>query len=252
MAELRTCEHCGRQLPIFSMLCCGEDLLCESCADELTTVCDECGERFYINSDDDCSDSINTLCRSYTTCDICGRVIRNKDAHYIECFDQDLCEACYYKENAKEYIHDYNYKPEPEFHGTGPRFFGVELEINGSGTDEHNAKRLLGFANRNAENLYIKRDGSLDCGMELVTHPMSPDYHMKKMPWGEILEEARSMGYKSHMAHTCGLHIHISRRAFGCGYHEQETAIARLIFFVEKFWPEMLRFSRRTQAQLNQ
>ncbi len=117
--------------------------------------------------------------------------------------------------------------------------------------DGHNARQLLEIANNNADNLYIKRDGSLDCGMELVTHPMTPGYHMKKMPWGEILEEARSMGYTSHMAMTCGLHVHISRRAFGDNYYYQEAAIARLIFFVEKFWPEMLRFSRRTQSQLN-
>ncbi len=238
------------------MLCCGEDMLCENCAAELTSVCDECGTRFYTNSVDDCSDDTLNLCRrcfnrSYTTCGRCGRVIRNEDALYSASLDQELCEACYDKATAQEFIQDYGYKPEPEFHGKGPRFFGVELEIDGGGMDGHNAKRLLEIANDNADNLYIKRDGSLDCGMELVTHPMTLDYHMERMPWDEILEEVRSMGYKSHMAHTCGLHVHISRKAFGYWHDEQEAAIARLIFFVEKFWPEMLRFSRRTQEQLN-
>ncbi len=256
MSGLYTCAHCGRQYPIFSMLCCGEDMLCESCADELTTVCDECGERFYTDSDDACSDDMLNLCRrffdrSYTTCERCGRVVHREDVHYFASFDQDLCEDCYDDANKEELIHEYGYKPKPEFHGKGPRFFGVELEIDGSGTDENVAKMLLNLANRNADNMYIKKDGSLDCGMELVTHPMSLDYHMERMPWGEILEKARSMGYKSHVAHTCGLHVHVARKAFGYWYNEQEAAIARLIFFVEKFWPEMLRFSRRTQGQLD-
>ena len=43
----------------------------------------------------------------------------------------------------------------------------------------------------------------------------------------------------------------ISRLAFGCTYEQQEAAIARLLYFVEKFWAELLRFSRRTQSQMN-
>jgi len=257
MVELHTCEHCGEEYPLEDMILCGGDLLCETCANELTAICDECGERFYIETENDCSDSVHTLCRrcfqrNYITCEECGRIIRNEDAHYCESSDQELCEACYDEATTQEFIHEYGYKPEPEFHGENSRFFGVELEIDGGGTDGYNAKQLLDIANLNADNLYIKRDSSLHCGMELVTHPMTLSYHMEKMPWSEILEEARSMGYTSHTAKTCGLHVHISRRAFGCDYCAQEAAIARLIFFVEKFWPEMLRFSRRTQEQLNQ
>ena len=32
---------------------------------------------------------------------------------------------------------------------------------------------------------------------------------------------------------------------------EQELSIARLLYFVEKFWTELLRFSRRTERQIN-
>ncbi len=161
MNDLYTCANCGRQFPIFSMLCCGEDMLCGSCADELTTVCDECGERFYIDSEDDRSDDTLNLCRrcferDYTTCERCGRVIHREDAHYFAGSDQYLCAACYDKANTQELIHDYGYKPEPEFHGKGPRFFGVELEIDGGGTDGNVAKALLGIANRDKENMFAK------------------------------------------------------------------------------------------------
>ena len=137
------------------------------------------------------------------------------------------------------------------FHGKGLRHFGVELEIDDGGTVNSNAEKLLDIANKDAENLYIKTDGSLDEGLELVTHPMTLDYHLNEMPWAEVLRKARSMNYLSHAAGTCGLHVHISRLAFGCTYEQQEAAIARLLYFVEKFWAELLRFSRRTQSQMN-
>ena len=43
--------------------------------------------------------------------------------------------------------------------------------------------------------MYIKGDGSLDDGMELVSHPMSLDYH-KNYQWEEIMEKAISLGYR--------------------------------------------------------
>ena len=128
---------------------------------------------------------------------------------------------------------------------------GVELEIDNGGTVNSNAQKLLDIANKDAENLYIKTDGSLDDGLELVTHPMTLGYHMNEMPWAAVLRKAQELDYLSHAAGTCGLHVHISRLAFGCTYEQQEAAIARLLYFVEKFWAELLRFSRRTQSQMN-
>ena len=60
----------------------------------------------------------------------------------------------------------------------------------------------------------------------------------------------RAHGCSSHKAETCGLHVHISRSAFGESVLEQEASIARLLFFVEKNWNELLKFSRRTNRQL--
>ena len=59
------------------------------------------------------------------------------------------------------------------------------------------------------------------------------------------------MGYRSHNTSTCGLHIHVSRSAFGETYEEQEQGIGRVVFFVEKQWNELVRFSRRTSDNLN-
>ena len=127
----------------------------------------------------------------------------------------------------------------------------MELEIDEAGEDSDNARRLLAIANQGQPQLYCKHNGSLDDGFELVTHPMSLSYHRTEMPWEALLREAVRMGYLSHQSGTCGLHIHVSREAFGDTYANQEAAIARVLYFFEKHWEELLKFSRRTQRQLD-
>ena len=250
-----SCDHCGQYHPVQEGIEVGNDLLCPSCAERLTVLCDHCGERIYLG--DSYSDGNLTLCRecrdySYHVCDNCGRFITEGQTYYAE-NDEDelypLCEDCVESRNGECIIHRYDYKPEPIFYGSGLRHFGVELEIDDAGQSSKNAKQIMAVANQEHEHLYAKTDGSLDDGLELVTHPMALKYHMNDMPWAEVLEEARSLGYLSHKACTCGLHVHISRKAFGITDEEQEAAIARLVYFVEHFWTEILRFSRRTQGQ---
>ena len=61
----------------------------------------------------------------------------------------------------------------------------------------------------------IEQGGSLEDGLEIVTHPMSLDYQRTHMPWEALCRKAISLGYLSHRAGTCGLHVHVSRDAFG-------------------------------------
>lgn len=249
------CDHCHEKFEIYQLYELGTNCLCPDCADELTAVCDCCGTRIY--QDDDAGDENQTLCENcrenhYIACDSCGRLVSNGYVYYLE-EDEDtpFCASCYDARAHDAIIHEYHYTPDLVFHGKGLRHLGVELEIDHGGKRSRNAEQLLSVANQGAENLYIKSDGSLDNGLELVTHPMTLDYHLNQMPWAAVLNKAAELGYLSHRAETCGLHVHVSRLAFGCTYEQQETAIARLLFFVEKFWPEMLRFSRRTQSQLS-
>lgn len=185
----------------------------------------------------------------YTTCVRCSRVIHLDDAYYDD-DDDPVCPSCYEQMYHDRTIQDYCYKPDPIFYGDGPRFFGVELEIDGGGEYSDNAQKILELANARRPHAYCKHDGSLDDGFEIVTHPMSLDYHMNDMPWQQVVNKAVSLGYSSQQAGTCGLHVHVSRDALGDTYEEQEAVIARILYFVEKHWEELLKFSRRTPRQL--
>ena len=250
MSETRICANCGAEHPIDEMFQVENDWLCEDCADRLTVICDHCAERGY--EENAVEDDTHTLCdhgfdEYCVRCEDCNRIIHRDRAWDND--DNAYCASCW--DEHCNIIHEYSYTPDLVFHGKGLRHFGVELEIDEGGTVNSNAQKLLDIANKDAENLYIKTDGSLDEGLKLVTHPMTLEYHLNEMPWVEVLRKARSMGYLSHAAGTCGLHVHISRLAFGCTYEQQEATIARLLYFIEKFWAELLRFSRRTQSQMN-
>lgn len=252
--EVFVCANCQGEFPMCECYEVGNNLLCPTCADELTVNCDSCGERIYIA--DAVSDENYTVCEAcrqnyFVVCEECGRLVPDNEAYYLPESDTPLCECCYESAQDTVAIHEYSYKPDPIFCGDGLRYFGVELEIDFGGKSCDHARALLDVSNTDNENLYIKTDGSLDDGLELVTHPMTLDYHIHNMPWAEVLATALDLGYVSHKAGACGLHVHISRLAFGDSYEKQETAIARLLYFTEKFWSELLRFSRRTKNQLD-
>ena len=134
------------------------------------------------------------------------------------------CERCF--DEFEDEIEEYGYKPTPIFYGQGKRYFGVELEVDEGGKDNDNAATLKSIANVHEENIYIKSDGSLEDGFEIVSHPMTLEYHAEEMNWKELLREAVSMGYRSHQTSTCGLHVHVNRNAFGDNQAEQEDVIS--------------------------
>lgn len=254
--EHGTCGVCGRKIPLSQGTKFDGLLFCDPCLEQETTTCVQCGTRIW--NDENSGDSHTPLCAScyeryYISCARCGEIIHYDDACY-NAPDEDvpLCMSCSTRRQENHQIHDYYYKPIPIFYGNGPRYFGVELEIDGAGEVNTNAERICDIAECNgAEYLYCKHDGSLEEGFELVTHPMSLPYHLNNMPWAQILRSAASMGYLSHQADTCGLHIHVNRTAFGETERKQDACIARILYFFEKHWEELLKFSRRSQYQLD-
>ena len=254
--EMKTCSACGSLHPVEELTEFDGSYLCSSCLHTETIRCQRCGERLW--ADDNAGDDATHLCRNcydryYTTCEDCGRVILHDDAYYVDDDSYEArCYSCHCRCDDRRVIHDYYYKPEPEFLGEGSRWFGVELEIDDAGEKNSNAAKIVGVANRSEDRIYCKHDGSLSEGFEIVTHPMTMDYHMSKMPWSAVLNVAKELGYRSHQSGTCGLHVHVNRTAFGKTEQEQDEVIARILYFFEKNWGELLKFSRRTHKQLQQ
>lgn len=248
-----SCAFCGAVLDEDEAVFFDDQYLCPDCLDAHTTICGCCGRKCWnedINSDSNLSLCEHCYYSYYNRCARCNCIVH----HYLEGGDDEegYCSDCY-AALRDQTIRSYYFKPEPIFYGDGPRYLGVELEIDGAGGRNDRAADLLRIANEDEdeERLYAKHDSSLDDGFELVSHPMTLAYHTQEMPWRQILERAVSFGYLSHQPGTCGLHVHVNCTAFGEVWEDQEAAISRVLFFVENHWNELLRFSRRTQRQID-
>jgi len=237
------CDSCGDLVESDDVIFVQGEYWCHDCVSDYAVRCMCCNT--YVNAEDAtngiCSHCIDEYYNYCTECD----VLIHDDNTYYDNDDNPFCERCW----SRGAIHGYSYKPEPQFYGEGDCHFGIELEIDEGGYNSDNATTLLSIANENSEHIYIKSDGSLNDGMELVSHPMSYSYHLNWMPWKAVMRKALALGYRSHTSGTCGLHIHIGRTVFGEDRDEQDLKIKHIVRFIDDNWYQILNFSRRTPGQ---
>jgi hypothetical protein len=192
----------------------GDYLWCETCADRRAYFCDSCEER-------------NSCGTSYVTdrgehwCEGCLT-----DTYWCDSCDEynaDGCDSCQ-DDDGMRIIHDYSYRPDAIFHSTNKDerlFFGLEIEVEAG----HNLSEASHYAYQleSLDLAYLKHDGSLNNGFEIVTHPMSHDFFKNEAQdlWLTLEELRTNSQYrvKSWDTKTCGLHIHISRTGFSGGAH---------------------------------
>jgi hypothetical protein len=247
----RQCYHCSGSVNIWTERY-SEDsrghILCGICQ-SLYGICSECGE--FVSLDRAIVHEEGGLLYYY--CENCA------NGGYYD-GDESLFEDEEYEEESEEeseVINRYSFKPFPKFHcfltekkeGEPPLFLGVELEIDDGGEDHYFAELILregypGF-------LYAKRDGSLRNGFEIVSHPATLAFHLIEAGWERVLKKANDLGYTSHDNKRCGLHIHINRTFWGPDDEDKEIGELKLLIFFERFWNEIVRFSRRTQSQID-
>jgi len=121
-------------------------------------------------------------------------------------------------------IHNYSYKPDPRFFGTDRRqpstlYFGIEHEFEVEKKMHPESFMELVEKQDKAGLLYGKSDGSLKHGVELVSHPMTFEYFQEKYPAGVADLIAKHGQIEWDGRRQCGVHIHMSRDAFGKPYH---------------------------------
>ena len=183
----------------------------------------------------------------YVDCYDCGETMDADDMYSNE-YDDNLrccdCNSDYEhacereqeeEENDDSLINSYSYKPSAIFlNDDGHKsyyasiidpdttlnrtklYMGFELELETSGRVSRNdcAEFVLNTINTNTNDIvYLKEDGSLDHGIEIVSHPMTLGFAMEHFAWDGISGLIKK-GCKSWDTGTCGLHIHLSRSAF--------------------------------------
>ena len=241
--------------------------VCQECFDENFRECEHCNE--YFDNEDMASDDCITVCQdcyddNYFTCYNCDGIFSNDDregydgdSYCTDCYDEieqdeEDCEDCSgenYSMDDGRIIHSYGFKPYPKFKKT-PRekesklFYGIELEVNEGGSNDVNARKVKKLS----DDIYLKHDGTICTGFEIVSHPCTYNYHLKKLPWKKIMKKCESMKYVSHKGRSCGMHIHVSKLWFGDKDNvERDEKLTNLLMLVNwNLWDEVFKFSRRT------
>ena len=180
----------------------------------------------------------------YRVCPRCGN-------EYITTAGDDeyLCQDC----RGREYVTPYHHYALPVrcYSLTGRendiRYLGTEIEVELGGERDANAGWVV--RNMPAKDgkpfVYVSHDGSLNSGFEIITQPATLGYHKAlEEEYTNVFRWLVSKGYRGHESLNAGIHVHVNRAYFG-NDEEQEEAIANLLYLIEKYWDEIIIFSRR-------
>lgn len=167
---------------------------------------------------EDCCDSY------YSFCDSCEE--------YVE--DCDFGEHCSECHSGSGSINHYDYRPDPIFLHTDSDIANAPMRssVDGNVVRKYRQIAYLGFElEMEYENngmytfgqgidtcdipdvTYLKSDGSLNHGFEMVSHPMTLAWAMENFPW-DAIEQLNDGSFQGWSSGTAGLHIHVSRDGF--------------------------------------
>lgn len=210
----KTCSCCSKK--ILDIRCRGR---CTQCIKEahqvICQICDRnTSKLIFKKGHEGCTSCID---RMFFTCQICNEDFDRRESNTLRGGGR-ACRSCY--EQVAEAIQGYSYKPPAKFHpekvsnkfrisGNKTLYLGIELEVE---SPEKSPALMASIVNKlSKDRAYSKGDSSISCGFEFVSHPMSLEYHSKKMNWEEILKTLVENKCLSHNTHTCGIHIHINK-----------------------------------------
>lgn len=272
-AECPICGECGHQIdmPVGS----DERHYCPDCFENEFVHCDLC-ETVIPLEDARSSPGGTFVCASceaeyYVRCCDCGSIMERENARYMdddEYEENPRCRGCHqtYARRHNQGIHDYSYRPNMRFHclpaekaglarGIAPLYLGFELEVDDPDDekDEEDASNIARALTRamNTQGVgdlvYCKHDGSLsDGGFEIVSHPTTfawwKEHHELLKPIFALPRE----GLRSFQTDTCGMHVHLSRKAF------TPMHLYRFLRFFYRNAPLIAMTSRRARHNLDQ
>ena len=214
------------------------DQYCESCYDSRFVTCDDCGDsvdssdvRGTQNNSSVCDDCIDS---NYSQCESCNSYIR-------------AGQTCNSRNCTNNVIHSYSYRPTPYFNLAKDEkkakfqpFAGIEIEFECMGGNRE--KQAKDSTEKNL--FYVKTDGSLDDGLEVVSHPLSQRF-IQENDIFNFTCKLKNSGARSYNTTTSGIHVHLSKNAF------TTWQLYRLLKFFNDNKKFILMISQRKEEQLN-
>lgn len=216
---------------------------CEDCESECFVCCEHCSG--FVDRDGALGISGNYYCNaicanndSWYCCENC------QEWHNADDLDEDgYCAGCR-QEHDNGLIKEYDWQPREFVFDKMPWentiYLGIELEVEcPSSSRERSAEKVMAWLEKHnvQDRVYIKEDGSLRNGFELVFMPSTLQAIHKRFPMREFLGYLNKIGLKCE--NNCGLHVHISRKKLTA----RDLWAGKLFFY--KCQGHLLRFSCR-------
>lgn len=223
--------------------------------------CADCNSRFHSHagSVNSTGESICSRCsENYATCEGCSCVVHGDNNYGDD--DGVYCRECWNnnrrnneesdeeaEEETEVLMRSYEYKPAPSFHygegeKSGQTFIGIELETECKGIGPNDCLKAAKLDTR--DDFYVKRDGSIDYGMEIVSHPGTYKYWQEAdLSFCNLLKANNCRAYDTK---TCGMHVHISKSALTIAQQ------AKLLLFAKHNAAFLLYVSRRANKSAMQ
>jgi len=261
------CAKCGEettQLELAMMRDGTTKAVCVECERNYFSYCKDCGMLCYdqtlvqINGKSRCPTCASAYKKKNYKCQNCGTWIPTEmKMQHPDSAGAYICPSCFagvLQYNAslgkpKKVIFPYGKTDGSVFFSTEPgteRFYGVELEKQNGKYPEDQEDSLLQELWHFKE-CVLKRDASISYGYETVTFPLGLDYHIRHFNWKLYCEIHERYGFKAHEDPDAGMHIHVSRRAWGKTPATQKKRLPALVYLLDRqdWRKEWKKFSRR-------
>lgn len=217
-----TCSTCSQFVSNDDSIKIKYNSYCSSfCANEAGYFkCSDCGEwpnkddRYIVATGEYICDSCYS--NNYFICEDCDEIHHNDNGTYNDYEGEYYCDSC--NEHAideNRVIKEHDFRPRAFVYDKmaweNTIYLGIELEVEGG---QEKADKVMDWLVKNGldKRVYIKEDGSLDDGFEIVIHPTTLQALHKRFPMRKFLAYLKHIGLSSHSEGTCGLHVHISRK----------------------------------------
>lgn len=202
-------------------------------------------------------------------CWSCDDIVPNDELCSNRFDNHERCDSCHDQyveemEGQENYdddslVHSYSYKPQANFlHDDGTSsyyvtmtddnrsvlYLGMEEEVEcTTGRMDNGAIHVLTTVNTpDREVVYLKEDGSINHGFEIVSHPATLGFFMNHFKWDGIKGLSR-MGFESWNKKSCGLHIHMTRAAF-----KDDKHLFKFLKFIYGNPTELIQFAGRKSS----
>lgn len=251
--QYEECADCGELYPRDEMTWTNNGYVCESCSYDYN-YCEYCDEmtdremvhvRYYGNVCEDCAENSDR----FVYCEECEEWVLDNDYDY----DADMCYSCsqeqrrnvigsYHSHKGKPIVPHYSHLEMAGYHRKPNWLIGFEWEWTSCEDHLEVAEKLTEILGDRA---YHEEDCTVD--VETIFEPHSYDAIIESGEIKKAFDYAKTVC--DHESEACGLHVHVSRTAFGDTDEEQTENIAKLVLLhtMGHSYKTLVKLSRRTE-----